>query len=101
MCIYLNILYTKHSNSFIFEHTHLFCSLKLKSQFIFENNGSYSPKKAKKFFYIGEDSENNNNMYGFLCKRGFELLFAEAGKSVTPSAWSHPGNRNKAWATAF
>ena len=58
-------------------------------------------KKAKKFFDVSKDSENNNSMYGFLCKRGFALLFAEAGKSVTSSAWSHPGNRKKAWATAF
>ena len=54
-------------------------------------------KKAKKFFDISKDSEKNNNMYGFLCKRGFTLLFEEAGKSVTPLVWSHPGNRKKAW----
>ena len=58
-------------------------------------------KKAQKFFDVGKDSEKNNNMYGFLCKRGFELLFAEAGKSVTPSVCSHPVNRKKAWVTAF
>ena len=81
---------------------HIFvCSLKLQSQFIFETNGSFSPKKEKKFFDVGKDSEKNNNMYGFLFKWGFALIFAEAGKSVTPSAFSYPRNRKKLWATAF
>ena len=81
---------------------HIFvCSLKLQSQFISGNNGSFSPKKAKKFFNVGKYSKKNKNMHGFLCKQEFVLLFAEAGKSVIPSVWSHPGNRKKEWETAF
>ena len=41
-------------------------------------------KKANNFFDVGKYSEKNNKMYGFLFKRGFVLIFSEAGKSVTP-----------------
>ena len=36
------------------------------------------------------------------CVNGdLNYFFAEARKPVTPSAWSHPGKRKKAWATEF
>ena len=77
------------------------CYPKLHSQFISGKHGSFSPKKGKELSDVSKDSKKNNSMYGFLCKRVFSLLFAEAGKSVKPSAWSHPGNQKKAWAKAF
>ena len=40
-------------------------------------------------------------MYGVICKRGFVLLFCEAGNTVIARNYQNPGSCKKAWATLF
>lgn len=58
-------------------------------------------KKQKKFVDTNKKLSNTNSMYGVICKRGFVLLFCEAGNPVIARNYQYPGSCKKAWATEF
>ena len=58
-------------------------------------------KKLKKFVDTSKKLSNTNSMYGVICKRGFVLLFCEAGNTVIARNYQNPGSCKKAWATLF
>ena len=58
-------------------------------------------KKRKKFIDTTKKLSNTNSMYGAICKRGFALLFCEAGNPATAKNYLNPGSRRKAWSMQF
>ena len=58
-------------------------------------------KKRKKFVDTNKKLSSTNSMYGAICKRGFALLFCEAGNPVTARNYQNPGSRRKAWSIQF
>ena len=58
-------------------------------------------KKRKKFVDTTKKLSNTNSMYGALCKRGFALLFCEAGNPATAKNYLNPGSHRKAWSMQF
>ena len=56
-------------------------------------------KKQKKFVDTSKKFSNTNSMYGVICKRGFMLLFCEAGNPVIAHNYQYPGSYKKVWAT--
>ena len=57
--------------------------------------------KIKKIVDTSKKLSNTNSMYGVICKRGFVLLFCEAGNPVIARNYQYPGSCKKAWATEF
>ena len=58
-------------------------------------------KKRKKFIDTTKKLSQTNSMYGAICKRGFALLFCEAGNPATAKNYQNPGSRKKAWSPQF
>ena len=58
-------------------------------------------KKRKKFIDTTKKLSQTNSMYGAICKRGFALLFCEAGNPATAKNYQNPGSRKKACSLQF
>ena len=58
-------------------------------------------KKRKKFIDTTKKLSQTNSMYGAICKRGFALLFCEAGNPATAKNYQNPGSRKKVWSLQF
>ena len=58
-------------------------------------------QKRKKFIDTTKKLSQTNSMYGAICKRGFALLFCEAGNPATAKNYQNPGSRKKAWSLQF